>query len=205
MHEPTDRLAELSALRATEPTEATVQADVQRGRAALKRRRVRRATAGVALTAALATAASLTYASRFGSSGHSNSPEQVKLVAYTGAQPPGFTISEVPEGYVLQGATSFNLDIAQPGDHTSLDAFEGKLVVMLQSRDAKTDTSGTPVTVNGHPGYLRQGPPAKVLEYTDGTHDILVQDWQDVALTDDQLIEFASGVTVTSEAQAGVG
>jgi hypothetical protein len=201
----TDQLAELSALPVTDPSEATVQADLQRGRAALRRRRLVAATAGVALTAALASAASLSYAPRPGSSGHSHSPEQVRLVAYNGAQLPGFTVSEVPEGYVLQGATAYSLDIAQPNDRSSLDAFEGKLVVMLQSRDAKTNTSGTPVTINGHPGYLGTSDGARILEYTDGTHDIVVQDWQNIGLTDDQLVQFASGVTVTSTAQAGVG
>lgn len=206
MRELTDELARLSALPGSVPSEATVQADLRRGRAALNRRRVLRgAAAGVALTATLATAASLTFATRSGSSGHQQSPQRVRLVAYQGEQLPGFTVSEVPEGYVLQGATAYSLDIAQPNDHTSLDALEGKLVVMLQSRSAHTDTSGTRVTVNGHPGYLREGPPATVLEYTDGTHDILVQDWQNVGLTDDQLVQFASGVTVTSAAQAGVG
>ena len=76
---------------------------------------------------------------------------------------------------------------------------------MLQSVDAKTDTSGTRVTVNGHPGYLRGSDSARILEYTDGSHDIVVQDWQNIGLTDDQLVQFASGVTVTAEAQAGRG
>jgi hypothetical protein len=140
-----------------------------------------------------------------GSSGASHSSEQIRLVAFHGAQLPGFTVAEVPEGYVLQGATAYSLDIAQPSDNTSLDSFTGKLVVMLQSHDVKMDTNGTPVTVNGHQGYLREGPPATTLEYTDGTHDIVVQSWQNIALTDDQLVQFASGVTVTAEAKAGYG
>jgi hypothetical protein len=205
MRELTDQLAELSALPTTHPSEATVQADLQRGRSALKRRRTRAFAAGVAVTAALVTAGSLTYAATSGSSPHSHSSERIQLVAYHGDQLPGFTVAEVPEGYVLQGATAYSLDIAQPNDNTSLDAFTGKLVVMLQSQDVKMDTNGTPVTVNGHQGYLREGPPATTLEYTDGTHDIVVQEWQNIGLTDDQLIQFASGVSVTAAAQAGVG
>jgi len=205
MYELTDRLGELSQLPAAEPAESTVQADLQRGRRALKRRRLRAGTAGVAVSAALATAAALTYAGTSGPSSHSHTPGRAQLVAYTGAQPAGFTVREVPQGYVLQGATVASLDIAQPGDHSSLDAFEGKLVVLLQSRDGKTDTSGTPVTVNGRAGYLRHEPDVTILEYTDGTHDILVQDWNSIALSDDQLVQFAAGVTVTSAAQAGIG
>jgi hypothetical protein len=60
MRELTDQLAELSALPAADPSEATVQGDLRRGRAALKRRRLWTAATGVALTAALATAGSLT-------------------------------------------------------------------------------------------------------------------------------------------------
>jgi hypothetical protein len=205
MRELTDQLADLADLPAADPSEATVQADVRRGRAALRRRHVREATVGVAVTAVLVTAGLLTYAARPGSSGGTNSKTQIRLVAYTGKQLPGFTVAQVPEGYVLQGATAYSLDVAQPGDHSSVDAFVGKLVVTLQSRSVKMDTSGTPVTVNGQPGYLRDGSPATVLEYTDGTHDIVVQMWQDIALTDDQLVQFASGVTVASSAQAGVG
>lgn len=202
MPELTDQLAELSVLPSIAPTEATVQADLQRGRVALKRRRrFHGAATGIALTAALATAGLLAYTAR----SPSQPSEQIRLVAYHGKQLPGFTVAQVPEGYVLQGATAYSLDIAKPNDHTSLDAFTGKLVVMLQSRSAKVDTNGTPVTVNGHPGYLRKGTPATTLEYTDGTHDIVVQDWQNIALTDDQLVQFASGVTVTSAAKAGVG
>jgi hypothetical protein len=204
MPELTDRLSELSTLAATGPTEATVQADLQRARLALKRRRRLRGSA-VAITAALATAGSLAYVATSGSSAPRHSAGQIRLVAYRGAQLPGFTVAEVPDGYVLQGASDYVLDIAKPGDDSSLDAFTGKLVVMLQSRDAKFDTNGTPVTINGHQGYLRDGSPATVLEYTDGTHDIVVQDWQDIALTDDQLVQFASGITVTSAAHAGVG
>ena len=205
MPELTDELAELSARPVTDPTDATVQGDLQRARAALRRRR-RATTAGVAIGAALATAGALTFAAHPGSSGHSHAPTKIRLVAYSGEQLPGFTVSEVPEGYVLQGATPNSLDIAEPADDSSVDAFVGKLVVMLQSSSVKhPDTSGTPVTVNGHPGYLRPGSPATVLEYTDGTHDIVIQQWQNIGLTDDQLVEFASGVTVTAAARAGVG
>jgi hypothetical protein len=213
MPELTEQLAELAELPAPAPSDATVQADLRRARGALTRRR-RSLTAAVALVAAVATAGSLAYATRSGTtdpaagrgSARAGTPsQQIRLVAYHGDQLPGFIVSEVPEGYVLQGATSFSLDIAQPGDNSSVDSFDGKLVVMLQSQDAHFDTHGTPVTINGHQGYLRDGSPATDLEYTDGTHDILIQDWNNVALTADQLVQFASGVTVTSAAQAGRG
>lgn len=206
MPELTDQLAALSTRPETEPSDATVQSDLQRARAALRRRRVRGTTAGVAIGAALATAGALTYAARPGSTEHSHPSGKIRLVAYDGEQLPGFTVSEVPEGYVLQGATPNSLDIAESNDNTSVDAFVGKLVVMLQSRSIKhPDTSGTPVTINGQPGYLRPGPPATVLEFTDGTHEIIIQEWENIGLTDDQLVEFASGVTVTAAAQAGIG
>jgi hypothetical protein len=56
----------------------------------------------------------------------------IKLVAWTGTQPPGYRVAWMPKGWVVQGSTPFALTIAPPGDKdTNADSFVGKLVVML--------------------------------------------------------------------------
>jgi hypothetical protein len=80
----------------------------------------------------------------------------IALVAWEGTQPPGYRVSEVPKGWVVQGSNPYRLTIAPPHDpSTNPDDFIGKLVVMLQSRDVtRPPTQGTPQPVNGRPGMF---------------------------------------------------
>lgn len=127
MNDVIDRLAGLR----TEPTvdPAVVTEDVRRGRRAVARRRaVRGAGAGVLALAVGGVVA--------GVAAHQAPAETgLDLVTYTGPQLPGFTVDKVPEGYVLQGATAYTLDVALPGDTSSLHDFREKLVVMLEQTD----------------------------------------------------------------------
>jgi hypothetical protein len=132
----------------------------------------------------------------------------IRLVAYHGDQPEGFTVSQVPEGWFLQGTNAFSLTVAPQGDTSSPDAFEGKLVVMLLSSSAPQRLpQGDPVEVNGNAGVISNGPPADTLTYQDDAgHFVQVQAWTSALhWTDDQLISFAEGVQVTAAAQPGVG
>ncbi|SFC76693.1 hypothetical protein SAMN04487968_11122 [Nocardioides terrae] len=211
----TDLETRLRALRvpASAPGEDVVLADVRRARTAAGRRRaVRLATGGAGLLAVGAVATTVVLSNQPQGPTQadiaSTAPSQsgrIDLVDYTGAQREGFQVAKVPDGYVLQGATPFSLDVAPAGDTSSLDSFVGKLVVMLQSQDASFDKTGKAVTVHGSAGYLRTQDAARILEYSDGTHVVVVQAWNNIGLTDDQLVEFANGVTVTSAAQASVG
>jgi hypothetical protein len=201
-------LDDLSRLRGTTDQSVpddVVRRDLARGRAALTRRRARRVVSGIGATAA---AAVLTVSVISAQSQSDPQPKSsgVDLVAYTGTQLPGFTVAKVPEGFVLQGANEYSLDIAKPDDHSSIDDYRGKLVVMLQSRDATGTPTGKHVEVNGRPGTISTyDPTAKQLYYSDGTHDIVVQAPPELGLSDAELVEFAAGVTVTTEAVAGVG
>ena len=180
-----------------------VRRDMLRGRAALRRRRFRRGITGLGATAAVAVAAVAVIGGQ-PSSGPANSG--LDLVAYTGAQLPGFTVGKVPEGFALQGANEYSLDIARAGDESSLDDYQGKLVVMLQSKDQTSIPSGKAVTVDGRPGTISHyDPSATQLYYSDGSHEVVVQSASELGLTDDELVEFAASVTVTTHAQAGVG
>lgn len=132
MNDVIDRLAGLRSEPITDP--AVVADDVRRGRRALTRRRMARgATAGVCALAVGGVVAGIVAQQPPADTG-------LDLVAYDGPQLPGFTVDKVPEGYVLQGATAYNLNIAKPGDTSRLDVFEEKLVVMLETVEADVPT-----------------------------------------------------------------
>src|SRR4029077_14105292 len=72
---------------------------------------------------------------------------QIKLVAWVGTQPPGYQVSWMPKGWVVQGSTPFALVMAPPNDKDkSPDSYSGKLVVMLQSRDATAPPADWPTS-----------------------------------------------------------
>ena len=205
MNHLVEELGRLGAGADQSTPDDVVRRDLLRGRAALTRRRVRRTVTGLGATAATAVLA-LAIAGGQSSPDPHPAARGLDLVAYTGTQLPGFTVEKVPEGFVLQGANAYSLDIALPGNHTSLNDYRGKLVVMLQSKDATGTPTGKQVEINGRPGTISTfDPAAKQLYYSDGAHQIVVQSPTGLGLSDAELVEFASGVTVTAEAVAGVG
>jgi hypothetical protein len=153
-------------------------------------------SASAATTASSAPAATSTSAAT-----HGTAPG-LRLAAYTGAQLPGYTIKTVPAGYVLQGISGSVLDIAAKDDHSDLDTFVGKIVVMLNDTDI---TEGKPVSVNGHPAHLDDQDGVQLLRYDVGDRHVEVQAWSNVHITADQLITFAEGVTVLPNAEVGHG
>jgi hypothetical protein len=202
------------------PSAETVEADVRRGRAALGRRRRGRAIRTV-LAAAAATLVgtavvagnlggsndSIRIATGPGSDSHQNGVASVRLVAYHGEQLEGFTVSQIPDGWYLQGSNAYRLTIAPQGDNSSPDAFEGKLMVMLLSSSAQQKLpQGEPVKVGNDDGVVSTGE-ADVLTYEDDAgHFVQIEAWhRALGWTTEQLIRFAEGVHVTSDAQAGVG
>lgn len=133
----------------------------------------------------------------------SSTASALQLVAYRGKQLPGYTIKEVPQGYVLQGVSDSVLDVARYGDHSSLNYFGGKLVVMLNDYPGPAD--GAPVSVNGHPGKIDDTDGVQVLTYSDGTYNVDVQAGSNIHISRDQLVQFAEGITVLPTAQVGHG
>jgi hypothetical protein len=132
----------------------------------------------------------------------------VRLVAYTGSQPAGFTVDRVPDGWHLSTSTQFALNINRHGDtNNNPDVFEGKLTVLLQSQDAHGLPNGTAVTVAGQPGVVTdQGRYGLSLTYNDTSgHTVVVQAPKDLAWSDSQVVRFAEGVHVTGDALAGRG
>lgn len=131
----------------------------------------------------------------------------IALVAFTGKQPPGYQVAELPSGWVVQGGNPFALVIAPKGDPgTSIDSFQGKLVVMLQSRDASAPTSGQQDPVNGHPGFLDVQGDTQILTFqrADGRW-VVIQAPTSLGWDAANLAQFASGVQVLDNAQPSRG
>jgi len=207
MNDLMEDLARLST-PAAQVDDATVAADLRRGRRAQRNRRLTRlVTSGVAVVAVGGVATAVVVGGHDGKAPEASprTTHGMRLADYDGAQLPGFTIAKVPAGFVLQGADGGKLDIARPGDHTPLDSFVGKVVVTLLPTESKVDTKGTPVTVDGRQGYLVRQDSSTSLEYTDGTHEVVVQSWNGIGLTDAQLVELAEGITVTDAVQPSHG
>jgi hypothetical protein len=215
MPDPMTRLAALHDGPPAAVDDAAIASDLRRGRDALVTRHRRRA--GAAAIGVVAVS-SLSYA--LASGGSSRAPQAVvprtvvthasgkatstiQLLAYNGKQLPGYSVTRVPKGYVLQGISGSVLDIAESGDHSPLDSFDGKLVVMLN--DHAGPTTGTPASVSGHPGRIDDQDGVLTLTYSDGTHNVAVQSWSNIHLSREQLVQFAEGVTVLPSAQVGHG
>jgi hypothetical protein len=214
---------------------ADVEADLNRGRRRLHRRRRTQATAltGAAASVAVAglvvagltgthPAASTAGATprptssphrpgpRGSAGGPAGAPGQaraIRLVAYQGAQAPGYQVAEVPAGWTIQGGNPYVLTLAPIGyPDQNIDSFIGKLVVMLNSASAGPPTQGRPDPVNGRPGKFDVQGDTQILTYKDaGGMWVVIQAPTSLGWGSAQLAQFASGVQVLGNAQQGVG
>jgi hypothetical protein len=236
MSDITDLFAAVAPM-AEEPSPETVEADIARGHRALvrvhRRRLVRRsllttmslAVVAIGVTASMhhgtdatgdgvgaakvpATHAATHAAKRPGVPGAHNAPA-VRLVAYTGTQLAGFTVDRVPDGWHLSTSTQVALNINRQGDtNNDPDVFEGKLTVLLQSRNVHgLPHHGTAVTIDGEPGVVTdQGRYGLSLTYRDTSrHTVVVQAPKVLAWSDSQVVQFAEGVHVTGDVVAPRG
>jgi hypothetical protein len=201
---------------------ADPSADLARGRKLRARRTSRRMLGGAAVTAAAAAVAVASVAVIPGGAGGKpahpaaavGSPTaKIRLVAYTGAQPPGYTVTVIPAGWVIQGSNPFALVIA-PANATDKDpdSFIGKLVVSQGQFDASGSAAQgwAPVHVPGHTVYYS-------VQEAGGTQTAGLQiektpsDWLSVQAptslgwTRQQMIQFGLGVTVLATAQESKG
>jgi hypothetical protein len=98
--------------------EQQIEADVLRGRTALRRRRAGRAAGGSALAVLVAAAVATTYGGLHdtppGPTGQDRpaTAAAAHLVAYQGTQPKGFTIDRVPDGWYIMSDDNYSLLIA---------------------------------------------------------------------------------------------
>lgn len=143
-----DVLDRLAALRPDSFAPADAASDISRGRRALARRRTVRG-AGVGVLALAAAGVAVVSGSPRGE--HTG----LDLVAYDGRQLPGFTVAKVPEGFVLQGANANVLAVAPAESTTTIDDFEGKLVVSLESAQPAPPAAPTGGTVVRDGDFIR--------------------------------------------------
>lgn len=189
--------------------------------ALLARRTRRRMLAGVPMAAAAAAAVALAVAPNAvggrpahpaaGAGRHSTGA--IRLVAYTGAQPPGYTVKVIPAGWVVQGGNPYALVIAPANAaNGDPDVFLGKLFVGQESFDpAGASAQGwAPADAPGHTAYYS-------VQNADGTKTaglvvkVTSSDWlvvqapTSLGWTEQQMIQFGLGVTILSTAQEGKG
>jgi hypothetical protein len=204
-------------------TEVEPGADLIRGRRLVRRRNLL-AGAGIGV-AAIAVAGAGVALPRLGSAGNHNmattrtSPapsgstsqtttlSSVALVAYTGEQVPGYQVAEVPSGWTIQGGNAYALVLGRKGmKDTNINSFEGKLVVMLQSKDAKPPTDGPSQPVNGQPGRFHVEGKTQILAYQlPDKRWVVVQAPVSLGWDGSRLARFAAGAQVLGNAEAGVG
>ena len=209
-----------------------VEADLTRGRRALRRRRTVQTIAGsafgvAALAAAIAVATS-TGAPTAPSNRTTAGAVSVQLVAYKGEQPKGFTVDKVPDGWFVQASEQGYLTVAPekaknpgPGANPSTDpvydkdSFVDKIAIMLESKDQSgPDREGKKVQVGDKEGVLLES-----LTQPDASGDrgsslwikqpsgvyLIVQVWQGLGLSEAQIVELGAGVHVHKDAVQGVG
>ena len=132
----------------------------------------------------------------------------IKLVAWTGTQPPGYRVAWMPNGWVVQGSDPFVLTIA-PADDKDKDphTFVGKLVVMLQSRDATAPpASWADQPVNGREGKFDVQGDTQILTFkVAGGQWVVVQAPVVLGWDSAELAKFGGGVQVLAAAQQGRG
>lgn len=131
--------------------------------------------------------------------------EEPKLTGFNGDQPEGFLLTQIPVGYEVQAASGSTLVLAKAGDQTPWESFEGKLIVSLASPEAGVDLSAAPLTVHDAPAMLSVDAEASILRYVDNGRAVILQMWNTVGLTRDQLVQFAGSLSVTSVAAPSRG
>jgi hypothetical protein len=189
---------------------AVADADVLRGHRALARRKLKqRAGRSVLLGAVVVAGVGAVQLQSGSSSTHKQeTATSTALVAYTGKQPAGFTVDAVPSGWAIQGVNNYSLAIAQVKS-TDLDpsSFDGKLVVMLKSRDVPMPTSGTRVSVGSAQGVISYfDPSAAQLFFKDSAGRVLdIQVPPSLHWSAAQIGKFGASVHANSDAATSTG
>jgi len=233
------------------PTMDDINADLDRGRRALRKRRTVQKLTGSAFAAA-ALAVGFTIATTGSSAPTTPTAVQTpgsvsagatRLVAYTGSQPKGYTIDKVPDGWEIQADDPSALILA-PKDALDKDphSFVGKIGIMLQSTDQQGAPKGKKVKVGDVPGVLvpeqevtdpttqrlreeakreaiaKGGPSAAPFLVDSDDNDgatlwveqpsgvyLLVQFWEGLGLSEQDMLEIGAGVHVHKGAVQGHG
>jgi hypothetical protein len=134
---------------------------------------------------------------------------RIRLVAYTGAQPPGYMVTVIPAGWVIQGSNPYALVIAPVNaPNKDPDVFVGKLFVGQGAFDVSGSSAQgwVPVHITGRTAYYSVQDATAGLEIEKTPSDWLtVQAPTSLGWTKQQMIAFALGVTILPTAQEGNG
>ena len=220
-------------------TVAQADADLARGRKALRRRRAAQTIAGSAFGVAALVAAFTVATSGTNAPPAADRPAVVsaaKLVAYKGVQPKGFTVDKVPDGWFIQSDENYSLVLApdkakKPGPDVNPStqplfdkhSYVDKITIMLESKDQNGPSrEGKAVKAGDKEGVLLKslrgvtpdGPAPTAaggdtgwelwLKQPSGVH-LIVQYWQGLGLSEDQMVELGAGVHVHADAEQTVG
>jgi hypothetical protein len=202
-----------------------VAADLARAHHAVARqRRLRMTVAGAAVVAVAAVGVGAAQlggqpggqAPVAGGTGETAQSVRLELVAYTGEQPKGFEVSTVPEGWQVVSDDASSFVVAPPGEEISPPgpgravSLADRIAVSLQGlSEFGGNQQIKQVDINGEAGQLGFAlesedklSDTRWLMFPDGAgHSVLVQVPASVKLTDDQIVRFARGITVTDQAQ----
>ncbi|MBE1486457.1 hypothetical protein [Plantactinospora soyae] len=232
MQEIVDVLRELPHVDSPAAASAeTVAADVARGhRALIRRRRNRIAGSSLVVAAVAAMVVGVTQFGPAGSrptaAGESGTTTQqaprIQLVAFTGTQPAGFRVDTVPADWQVISSNRNEFVVVPPGADSSSAlpmvvgsqgaeaegssvSYDGRIAVTLQGMSRlPSETPVTKVSVNGRDGLLGHAKGGVIwLIFSDAAgKKVLVQVPTSVGLTTDQVVSFAQGITVTSDAHS---
>jgi hypothetical protein len=197
-----------------------INADLTRGRRAVRRRRTARTLAASGLgVAAIAAAFALTTTTGGDRSGTpvvaQSTAAGLRLVDYRGAQPRYFKIDKVPEGFFVQRDDESGLTLApadpavansaapEPGmsvaPRDDPQVFTGKIGVFLEHKSdragAEPDASDKKVTVGGRQALLHHNGPVTDLLIS-VSPDVYAGLQFDVRLTEQQMLELGAGLHV---------
>lgn len=137
----------------------------------------------------------------------------MQLVDYIGQQPQGFKVARVPHGFGLQeqdnAHSAGHFVLAPPSADKNPDSFAGKLIVTAEAGSELGNWQSfgdRPVTINSAQGRIGDQYGAIQLWFAVGKGAVVhVQAWDSIGLTEQQLIDFADGVSTTPELQLGHG
>jgi hypothetical protein len=204
---------------AATPGHAIAEADLARGQRALRRRRTFKlgsraigvaavGLVGFAVVAPTLTSTTPTAPAQAAAPAQTTPATSLALVAYTGKQPAGFILDQVPEGYELQTSDPAVLLLAPAGDTSDPKVFIGKIAITVGA-DVPEEISRLKVgesTIFANLGASGKTDGTRTLYVKRGERKYLeVQVWAGLKLTDQQILKFADGITVTKNVAVSLG
>jgi hypothetical protein len=209
------------------PTIQQLEADLARGRRALRRRRGIQTVASAALAVA-ALLAGFTFANRTAASPDGRTAEvpaaapATGVVEYTGEQPKGFTIKTVPAGYTVRSDDNNVVVLGPEGEQGPIpdvdpfrdpehdaQTYAGQVRISVETTEDMTIGTGTGIKVAGKEGILTKGPTGmptadagwSVWVLQSAGRWLIVYFGQGFKLSQSEMIEVAAGVTVRKTAK----